>query len=259
MPKIKLLATDYDDTLVPRVGVMGQLSSFKELVNDLRNSSGTQWAIVTGRDFHSLHLILKQFMSRGLKPEFILVSESYIFRWTKWGYFPDLIWNFKVWWKRKRVRKDIAKHINFWEKEIFTRWPDCKARTSNYANLWYQFATKEEALACESFLKAEISDLPQLQIFRAGLEVYMGVTFCGKGDALNELCRKYKFSLDETFAVGDGDNDMSMLNGSSAKMIACVANACPELKEVVQKASGYQAKNSDLEGVVESINHFRNQ
>ncbi|MCK5834422.1 MAG: HAD family phosphatase [Lentisphaeria bacterium] len=256
MPQIKLLATDYDDTLVRREGVMGPLTNFKEAMNKLKATSETQWAIVTGRDFHSLHLILKQFRSRGLKPDFILVSESYIFRWTKIGYFPDLVWNLKVWWKRRRVRKEIAKHIDFWEKEILSRWPTCRALSSRYASLWYHFSNKEEAIAAEQFLDAEISDLPKLQTFRSGAEVYMGVTYCGKGDALNELCRKYKIDLAETLAVGDGDNDLSMLDGSSAKMIACVENSCSKLKEVVKQAEGYQAENSGVDGVVESINYF---
>lgn len=259
MPQIKLLATDYDDTLVSRVGAMGKLTEFKELLNDLKVNSGTQWAIVTGRDFTSLHSILKQFKFRGLKPEFILVSESYIFRWTKWGYFPDLKWNLKVWRKRRSVNKYIAHHIEYWQKEIVTRWPSCKTLSSSYASLWYHFESEQEAVVAVEFLNAEILDLPQLQIFRFGCEVYMGVTYCGKGDALIELCRKYNFSLDKTLAIGDGDNDLSMLNGTSAKMVACVANACSELKEVVLEADGYQAENNYIQGVVESINYFRNR
>jgi len=256
MPQIRLLATDYDDTLVPRVGRRGHLTGFKVCLNDLRLTSGTKWAIVTGRDFHSLHLILKQSQFRGLRPDFILVSESYIFRWTKWGYLPDLKWNFKVWLKRKQVQKCIKGHLDYWQKEIFLRWPNCKALNSSYASLWYKFKSKDDAVAAEQFLKSEISDLPQLQIFRSSSDLYMGVTYCGKGDALNELCRKYNFSLANTLAIGDGTNDISMLNGSSAKMVACVANACPELKAVVEKVGGYQAQKNDADGVVESINHF---
>ena len=96
-------------------------------------------------------------------------------------------------------------------------------------------------------------------IFRSGAEIYMGVTYCGKGDALNELSRKYNFSLHQTLAIGDGDNDLSMLNGSSAKMIACVGNACSKLKEVVKQAGGYQEEGNDVKGVVESIKHFLNK
>jgi HAD superfamily hydrolase (TIGR01484 family) len=256
MPQIKLLATDYDDTLVPRVGLVESLAQFREVLQDLKVDCGTRWAIVTGRDFRSLYSELQQFKFKGLRPDYVVVSESYIFRWTKWGYLPDVRWNFKVWLRRRRVRKSVAKHICYWQKEILSRWPSCTALSSSYASLWYSFEDKEDALEAEEFLDAEISDLPQLQIFRTGTEIYMGVTFCGKGDALNELCHRYNFPLGETLAIGDGENDVSMLNGSSAKMVACVGNSCDSLQAVVKEVSGYQAQKDCMNGVVESIMHF---
>ena len=54
-----------------------------------------------------------------------------------------------------------------------------------------------------------------------------------KGTALAELGRLIGVGPEGTFAIGDHQNDLPMLNGVHARHVACPANAIEEVKRVV--------------------------
>lgn len=259
MRQIKLIATDYDDTLVGRDSSMVMMVEFKRVLDKLRKEQGTKWAIVTGRDFNSMTTALKMFARRGLRPDFLVVSEGYIFIRRSFGFFPLVGWNFNMWKEKRRIKKRIREAVVEWKNEINSRWPSAKNRSRAGAHIWYQFDTIEECEEAERFLGKEIESHPELIIFNRENELYMGITFCCKGLALGEVAGQADISLFDTFAVGDGPNDVSMLNGSAAQMVACVGNSCSQLREAVEKVDGYVASENAVLGVVESIKHYCGQ
>ena len=64
-----------------------------------------------------------------------------------------------------------------------------------------------------------------------------------KGTALAELGRLLGVGPEGTFAIGDHQNDLPMLNGVHARHVACPANAIEEVKRVVRAAGGYVARD----------------
>ena len=62
----------------------------------------------------------------------------------------------------------------------------------------------------------------------------------------------------DIIAVGDGFNDISMLDGSAASMVGCPANACREVIETVKAAGGIVAGTNYAAGTVEVLNYFLN-
>jgi hydroxymethylpyrimidine pyrophosphatase-like HAD family hydrolase len=77
-----------------------------------------------------------------------------------------------------------------------------------------------------------------------------------KGSALGELCRLEGIKADAVFAAGDHFNDLSMLDGSYAKMTACPANAIDPVKQLVRRSQGYIADRCWAEGVAEALDHY---
>ncbi len=259
MRQIKLVATDYDDTLVGRDSSMVMMGEFKRALDTLREEHGSKWAIVTGRHFGAMTTALKMFARRGLHPDFLVVSEGYIFVRSTLGYFPMLSWNFNMWKEKRRIKKRLREVVKGWKTEIAKRWPNAKNKSLGASHLWYLFEDVDECYEAEKYLGREIAAHPELIIFNRENELYMGITFCCKGMALGEVARKADISLFNIFAVGDGPNDVSMLNGSSAQMVACVGNACDQLKEAVGKVDGYIAEQDNVLGVVESLKYYREQ
>lgn len=71
-----------------------------------------------------------------------------------------------------------------------------------------------------------------------------------KGLAIEKLCDYYGFNYNETIAIGDGENDLSMIR--SAGLGVAMENAPME----VQKAAKYVTKSCDQDGVAFVIEQF---
>ena len=259
MQPIYLIATDYDDTLVGRDSSMMRMQEYKQLLDQLKMTFGTKWAIVTGRSYKSLRNCLKQFASRGMFPDYLILSEGYIYKRTAFGYIPNLKWNWVMWQQRRQVNKKLKQILPGWQKEFLDTFEDCHNQSQGKADFWFTFDSEESCHKAEVLLNEKLKYVPELILFKKEKEIYLGVMFCAKGFALAELSAKLQIPLPFVFAIGDGDNDISMLNGSSAGMPACVGNARTRVKETVKKANGYIAKEDRLLGVIESINHYTNR
>ena len=59
-----------------------------------------------------------------------------------------------------------------------------------------------------------------------------------------------------TFAAGDNHNDLSMLCGTNAKMVACPSNAVPKVRETVRAAGGYVSTAKAADGMSQALDHF---
>ena len=73
---------------------------------------------------------------------------------------------------------------------------------------------------------------------------------------MSELARLLGIPRGEVLAIGDHLNDIPMLDGSAAAMVACPANAVDEVKEAVAGAGGYISPFPWGEGVADAIRHF---
>lgn len=69
----------------------------------------------------------------------------------------------------------------------------------------------------------------------------------GKGNALIQLAKKFNVAVEDTVAVGDAMNDLSMIK--AAGLGVAVANAAEELK----KAAGFTAKSNDENAIAQII------
>jgi len=80
-----------------------------------------------------------------------------------------------------------------------------------------------------------------LQIMAAGVS---------KGAALEYVARYYGIRMDETLAIGDGPNDLSMLR------VAGMAVAMGDAPDEVRAAADYVAASSDEDGVADVLSQF---
>ena len=101
----------------------------------------------------------------------------------------------------------------------------------------------------------EVADIflsdPELELISSGPNLYdvmcKGVS---KGNALIELADYLGIPADNTFAIGDSDNDLSMIR--SAKYGIAVGNATDEIK----KAASYISTNYDSLGFAKAVYEF---
>lgn len=254
-PKIRLISTDFDGTLVSHEGDPVLDRGCMEMIGSLQKE-GAIWAINTGRSVDLLNTGLADF-SFPVHPDFILTSERDVFRPStnggKWEAFGD--WN-------ERCARDHA--------DLFRSASSVLAEVIDFVNqktkarVIYDadgpagvIAQNEEEMECLTrFIDEARSRQPKFHYQRN--TVYL--RFChidyDKGAALAELARLIEIPREEIFAAGDHHNDISMLDGRHAKYPACPANAIDEVKQTVRDASGYVAEGVCGAGVHEALLHF---
>ncbi len=257
MQQIKILATDFDDTLVGNDASMLQLGNFKKCLSDLRLKYDTKWVIVTGRPYKHIMGPVGQFKLRGYMPDYIVTSECYIYKNTKVGYVPKLWWNFKMWHNQKRIVNKIRKVLKEAKEFYNEKYPDAVNKAKQKTQIWVEFEDVGRAIEAHADLKQFIQEHDQLQAVQIDNEVYVMATYFSKGLALNKIAELSGVDLYNVMAIGDGMNDISMLNGDSAGMVACVANANETLKHIVQDVeNSLMCTQKRSAGVVEAIEHF---
>jgi HAD superfamily hydrolase (TIGR01484 family) len=253
--EIRLLSTDFDGTLVSRLGEPVLHEACMEMIRQLQ-VAGAVWAINTGRSVDLLESGLLDF-AFPFRPDFILTSEREVFRpgsnGSKWEAFGD--WNERCARAHAELfsvsQSVLAEVIGFVEQKTKARViydPDGPAGLIA--------SSEEEMDRITEFIDHARVKQPKFHYQRN--TVYL--RFCHldyhKGAALAELARLIGVSRENIFAAGDHHNDISMLDGTVAGLPACPANAIPRVKEAVRNAGGYVAREEYGAGVCEALLHF---
>ena len=74
--------------------------------------------------------------------------------------------------------------------------------------------------------------------------------------AVSELARHIGVSPGHILVVGDGHNDISMMQPHVARWTSCPVNAAPEVLETVQATGGHIASGRSLAGVLEILHAY---
>ena len=107
-------------------------------------------------------------------------------------------------------------------------------------------------------IQSEAERLPDFSFQRNSIYLRFCHRDYHKGSALGELCRLEGIEAEAVFAAGDHFNDLSMLDGSYAKMTACPANAIDPVKQLVRRSQGYIAEKCWADGVAEALDFYEN-
>ena len=85
--------------------------------------------------------------------------------------------------------------------------------------------------------------------------IFRSVPFT-KGLAIKEICRHRNVLPEGVLAIGDGENDISLLDESVCSRCGCPANAVDEVLELVHCMGGHIAERKTLGGVIDVLNAF---
>jgi hydroxymethylpyrimidine pyrophosphatase-like HAD family hydrolase len=251
---MRLISTDFDGTLIG-FDSDGRCSPAFAAVLEKHHRNGGMWAINTGRSLDHAIEGFERFRAP-VTPDFLLTLEREIYQCTD-----DGVWISHGDWNAN-CEKHHA-HLFSIAGNIFSL-IERLARDKNGINIIYEeevpaglvTATEEIMDEVALALGEMTADLPEFSFQRN--TVYL--RFCHrdyhKGAALGELCRLENIPPGEVLAAGDHFNDLSMLDGSYAKMTACPANAIEPVKKAVRESGGYVAQSCWADGIAEAVRHF---
>lgn len=251
---MRLISTDFDGTLIG-FDSDGKCSPDFAEVLEQHHRNGGMWAINTGRSLDHAMEGVERFQAP-VPPDFLLTLEREIYQCTA-----DGVWVSHGDWN-ENCEKHHA-HLFSVAGNIFSLVKRL-AREKNGIEVIYEedvpagLVTATEEIMDEVALALDemIGELPKFGYQRN--TVYL--RFCHrdyhKGAALGELCRLENIPAEEVLAAGDHFNDLSMLDGSYARMTACPENAIDPVKKAVRESGGYVAKARCADGIAEAIRHF---
>ena len=221
---------------------------------------GVRACIVTGRDDK---FITRTLSDHGLgpgepgAPSALIADERCIHTLSGDRYVPYSDWNERLetkerqWlaWAEDRLPAFLDR-IQAIDGAVSIDWN--LARVRGYVELRFSnVAAAQQAVG----LLADLCSTEQAEL--SPVRNVMGVTLrhtqVGKGPVLAKCAEILQVPNENVLAVGDSENDRSMLNGRFGFRAATVANAEPAIKELVASRGGYIAAASFGAGVAEIL------
>lgn len=250
-----ILSFDFDGTLhQPHDGWPIQ-KEFFDHVRRMREEHDALWLINTGRSlFHMVQGISE--CRFPFLPDLIIVRERDIYQPGRFGRWVDLgKWNKNGEKDHKKLFQKAGKQLK--ELKAFV--------TGETAAEWIE--SKEEpagviATSLEEMAKiAERADrccemIEDLSYERNSIYLRFSHSAYNKGSALQEVQRLAGLGMGETFAIGDGFNDLTMLRPEVAAHLACPHNAIPEVKTAVRQAGGFLSDQYASGAAVDALNSY---
>ncbi|MFC1497105.1 HAD family hydrolase [Verrucomicrobiota bacterium] len=258
MTDIRLIATDFDGTLAGRSDEFAYYIEFRDILKQLRKTHNTTWVVCTGRSLKSLRQLLAPMQMIGIMPNYVIMQHAYIYSYSDIGYIPHIFWNLRVlchlWADTIRDKKAIRK----WCHEVTGFFPAVKIVRIKKDRLFLRFNSDNAASLAVDMLKDKVKLHEHLTLFKYPREIDIRQILFTKGLAVSELARQIRIDPSNILAIGDGLNDISMLNGRIAKLTGCPANAAKDVIDTVHKSGGHIAKENSLSGVIETLKAYMN-
>jgi HAD superfamily hydrolase (TIGR01484 family) len=256
LQSVRLLVTDADGTLIGHRPEFESYRAFKLKMDDLRSLHGLVWVVCTGRGLRSFSRVFLPMRVFGVVPDFVIARHAYIYEKTRVSYKPHWLWNlevlalqFKNWWQVRRAIPQLR-------RAVISRNPFVRILFRNHDRICFRFDDDGAAAFGAEIIREEVKPYRFLQVFHHLREIDVRTVPFTKGLAVAELARHLDITPDRIMVIGDGHNDISMMELHPHCKTACPANAAPEVVETVRRMKGHIAENRSLAGVLEVLDAY---
>ncbi len=254
--QIRMLVTDADGTLLGQKPEFELFRAFRLKINDLRHVRGAVWVVCTGRGLRSFNRVFRPMRVFGIEPDFVIARHASIYERSRWGYWPHWLWNARVLWLEWRDKLEVRRALPLIRRAVLSRNPFAHVAFFNRQRICFRFDDEGATQFGADIIREEAKPFKYLQVFQFPGEVDVRTVPFTKGLAVAELARHLEVGEDRILAIGDGHNDISMMEMNARCRTACPGNAAPEVMEVVHRTGGHIAKERSLAGVVEILGAY---
>ena len=248
-----MFVTDVDGTLVGhRVG-FDQYEAFRRYVGILRDRYGACWVICTGRSLRSFRHVFRPMMMLGIVPDYVISRHAYIYERKSRGWIPHGVWNLRVRWLQWRHEWKVRRAIPRMRRRMLGKNPFARVVLENHGRITFQFEDEGATRFGMEIVQSVAQSSRYLQVFQYPCEIDVRAIPFTKGLAVSELAHRIGVAPERVLVVGDGHNDISMMQPGVARYTACPRNGVPEVVEVVHQTGGHIAEGRSLTGVMEIL------
>jgi hydroxymethylpyrimidine pyrophosphatase-like HAD family hydrolase len=228
-----------------------------ELLNALPER-GVKWYSNSGRGYESQQQILAASIRRGLRtmPEALLCSECFIFTRELDSFQGLEPWNSDA----ERLLTDYHAQVQAVIRPCLAEWQQFVSPAEMYMHPMATFFQVEEGTdsytALVEAFSAAVAHVGEGGVVKNGCWIFAQPHAVNKGRALSCYLREHGLDGANVLAVGDHENDLSMLGGDYAAYAGCPGSAISRVKDRVKKAGGYISEVDGPLGTLDVLCHY---
>jgi len=248
-----LIALDLDGTSVryePCLEMDPDLMAYLRSVRD----SGVRWVMNSDRYTETLVEIAKK-LEPSDRPIAILSLQRFMSLLNGGNeYEPCEAWNSVQINKHNLLWKQISPYFDEWEEKVEKKF-NVMDKVINDIVFAYMVST-DNIEELRQMMKSFLAPFPDANVSGNHDWSFMLHHAFSKAAVLSDLAKRMGVENDKIIAIGDGLNDISMLNGSVTERVGCPANASAEVMESVIKTGGRIASRENADGTLEIIKYY---
>lgn len=256
MATIRLIATDLDGTLIGPEDEQDLYDAFRDQIDSFRREQNCIWVICTGRDLKKFQRVFLLMEHYGIMPDFVILKHAYIYRVIRSRYVPHVIWNARIRRTMRQHHNVIKKTLREWHELVTSRYDQVNTVALQADRMCVRFPNQADAQSAANVLRMKAQTNTMLDVFQYFGEVDVRVLPTTKGMALRQLAEHAHIRAAESLAIGDGHNDLALMDPNVALFTGCPANAKEEIVEAVHIHGGHIARENGLKGVMEILHAY---
>jgi hydroxymethylpyrimidine pyrophosphatase-like HAD family hydrolase len=248
-----LIALDFDGTSAVYEPHLALHPGLLDVLGHLRDQ-GCGWVINSDR-FTDTLVEIAELLPPSLRPDAIMSAQRFIHvRTLSDGYEPLHQWNDSRMEMHRALWQDISPCFDDWQRGIEA---DFTIRECVVNDLVFAYRVPEEQNpALRRRMHDHICSWPNAQLSGNHEWSFILHADFSKAGLLEHYCAVRGIGTEKIIAVGDGFNDISMLDASLTRYAGCPADASPEVIAAVRAGGGYVAGRNGPEGTIEVIRFY---
>lgn len=249
---VRLIALDFDGTCARYEPELVVDDPVREILRP-HLGNGIRWAFNSDRDPHRL-LEVAMRLPPAERPDAILARQRDILLRDGEGYRAHEPHNTERQERHRALWARLTPAFADWEAEIRAAFEVLESYVNDHAFAFRVPHPQAEAL--HQHLRGLVVPWTDAQV--SGNQEWSFVLHASfsKAALLEEAARVFAVPPESVLAIGDGLNDLTMLDGRITPRVGCPANACAPVKEAVARAGGLVADLHEAHGAAAILRHF---
>jgi hydroxymethylpyrimidine pyrophosphatase-like HAD family hydrolase len=189
------------------------------------------------------------------KPLALLSCQRFIHLHDGNGYYlPVEAWNAEQTEQHTKLWKKIRPLFPQWRAQVESQFAVLESVVNDLVFAYR--VSPERTPALREVMQRFIQEQPEAQISGNQEWTFILHASFSKGKVLKKCAELLSIPADHVIAIGDGLNDLTMLDGTVAKFAGCPANASPEVIQAVMDAGGIVSEAHEAAGAIDIMQQF---